>query len=149
MNMIMSRLIYSESKLKIQDFHGDHNILSCTCHAPFFNLGRVRYKTALVKRLNVWMFAYFPFQFIIFASWAFAFILQIPQFLNKEFNREINPHFCINAWREKWITRTFFLVWLAFYVIFSALMAVLYYKIIRALWFKRDGDNNATHQQQV
>ncbi|XP_068696278.1 neuropeptide FF receptor 1-like [Montipora foliosa] len=107
-----------------------------------------RYRAVIHPQRKMGSFTMRKLKFIIFASWAFAFILQIPQFLNKEFNREINPHFCISAWREKWITRAFFLVWLAFYVISFALMAVLYYKIIRALWFKRDGDNNATHQQQ-
>lgn len=87
---------------------------------------------------------------IIFGSWVFAFVFQLPQLLKKEFNRKINPHLCINTWSEKWVNRGFFLAWLVFFVVCTTLMAGLYSRIVHALWFKREQDNSVTcHQQGV
>ena len=89
------------------------------------------------------------FQLIIFGSWVFAFVFQLPQLLKKEFNRKINPHLCINTWSEKWVNRGFFLAWLVFFVVCTTLMAGLYSRIVHALWFKREQDNSVTCHQQV
>ncbi|XP_074621337.1 QRFP-like peptide receptor isoform X2 [Acropora palmata] len=87
---------------------------------------------------------------LVLGSWVFAFVLQLPQLLKKEFNRKINPHRCTSTWSEKWVTRGFFLTWLVFFVVCTTLMAGLYSRIVHALWFKRDQDNSATcHQQGV
>ncbi|XP_015767919.1 PREDICTED: orexin receptor type 1-like [Acropora digitifera] len=46
---------------------------------------------------------------LVLGSWVFAFVLQLPQLLKKEFNGKINPHRCTSTWSEKWVTRGFFL----------------------------------------
>ena len=50
---------------------------------------------------------------------------------------------------EEWLQKASFLLWLAFVVAAIVLMAGLYSRIVYALWFKRDPENQLAFPQRV
>ena len=50
---------------------------------------------------------------------------------------------------EEWLQKTYLLLWTAIVVAAMVLMAGLYSRIVYALWFKRDPENQLTFQQRV
>jgi len=50
---------------------------------------------------------------------------------------------------EEWLLKPNFLYWTAIVVTAMVLMAGLYSRIVYALWFKRDPENQLTYQQRV
>ena len=54
------------------------------------------------------------------------------------------------VWMDKeWLPKSYFLLWTVIVVAPMALMAGLYSKIVYALWFKREPENQLTFQQRV
>lgn len=88
------------------------------------------------------------FQVIIPASWIFALIINIPEFLVLDFKKVIAS--CILAWTEEWMGKAYsMLCFLVFGLLPIPLMVALYSKVVYSLWFKRNDDNELSHKQMV
>ncbi|XP_068734272.1 galanin receptor 2a-like [Montipora capricornis] len=85
---------------------------------------------------------------IISATWIFACILQIPQAMNKKFDKKICPNFCIYTWSDMWIPKAYFLLWVGFFGISSAVMTSLYSRVISSLCFSRKEKITCSFHQQ-
>ena len=53
------------------------------------------------------------------------------------------------SWPETWMSTVNCLAWLVLVAVSVGIMVVLYSKVGYTLWFKRNGDNRLTYQQQV
>lgn len=87
---------------------------------------------------------------IIPGFWIFAFIINIPEFLNEEFDKEASHNFCIQVWPdgEKWVTKAYFCTCFSVVFISFILMTGLYSRVLYDLWIKRR-DNDPSYRQQV
>ncbi|KAL9957323.1 hypothetical protein ACROYT_G038948 [Oculina patagonica] len=84
---------------------------------------------------------------IIPCSWIFAFLMNIPEFLVFNFDKNIGD--CEEVWPEKWMGIANSLSWLFVVSLLPlALMVVLYSRIVYTLWFKRNDNNQLTYQQK-
>ncbi|KAL9978218.1 hypothetical protein ACROYT_G015713 [Oculina patagonica] len=83
---------------------------------------------------------------IIAGSWIFSLLLNIPLFLVRNLEKRSNR--CVDVWPESWMGKAYSLIWLSFTLLTLALMAGLYSRVVYALWFKGDDDNQLTHQQR-
>ena len=93
---------------------------------------------------------HFLFQMIVLFSWVFSVIFNIPLFLVRTFEKEKSSNSCVQSWpAEKWMSTVYCLAWLLLVVASVGIMVVLYSKVVCTLWFKRNGDNRSTCQQQV
>ena len=52
-------------------------------------------------------------------------------------------------WPKEWMLKASFWAWLVLIVLTLTLMIVLYSRVVYTLWFKRDDDNQLSHQQRV
>ena len=83
-------------------------------------------------------------QLIIPGSWIFSLLVHIPLFLALK----VKDNSC--AWMfEEWMPKAYSSYWSAIVVVAMAIMAGLYSRIVHALWFKRDPENQLTFQQRV
>lgn len=78
-----------------------------------------------------------------------ALILNIPLFLVTDIEKVESEIFCVYLWPKDWMAKATSVTWLVMVVLSMALMAVLYSRVVYTLWFKRNDDNQLTHQQQV
>jgi len=65
-----------------------------------------------------------------------------------EFRKEVDRNSCVYTWSD-WIPKAYFITWFGLVAISFTLMAVLYFRAVYTLWFKRNVDNELTYQQQV
>ena len=88
---------------------------------------------------------------IIPCFWIFSAILEIPEFLNDQFDKKIDPKFCIRVWpdHQKWILKALFYVSFVIGIVSFMLMVGLYSGVVYTLWFKSDDDNELTYRQKV
>lgn len=87
------------------------------------------------------------FQVIIPGCWIFSLIFNTPLFLIVKFDKKTK--WCVGAWPEQWMASAVNVAWLVLTVLPLALMVGLYSRIVYTLWFKRNDDNQHTHQQKV
>lgn len=74
--------------------------------------------------------------------------MNIPEFLVFNFDKKIAD--CEEVWPEKWMGIANSLSWLFVVSLLPlALMVGLYSRIVHTLWFKRNDNNQLTHQQKV
>jgi len=81
---------------------------------------------------------------IIPGSWVFALIVVIPKITGLN----VKDNACVRM-DEEWLQKVEFLLWLAIVVAAMVLMAGLYSRIVYALWFKRDPENQFAFPQRV
>ena len=74
-------------------------------------------------------------------------IFYMPLFLVAKFDEEIN--FCTWKWPEKWMRKTYSMVWFIFVLLPLVLMVALYSRVVYRLWFKCCDDNQLTFRQKV
>ncbi|XP_078349143.1 pyroglutamylated RF-amide peptide receptor-like [Oculina patagonica] len=83
---------------------------------------------------------------IIFGSWIFSFILQIPKFLIKSFEKKSNS--CVDTWPEQWMVMAYNVTWDIIIALPLLLMVVLYSRVVYSLWLKRDDSYQLNVQQE-
>lgn len=84
---------------------------------------------------------------IIPGSWIFSLIITFPGFLVTNFDKKLES--CGETFPGKWMAEAYSLTWiLATTALPLALMVGLYSMVVYTLWFKRNEDNELTHQQQ-
>lgn len=114
-----------------------------SCHTPRFS--KNYYSHNVTQNI---MRPPFPFQVIIPASWMFALIMNIPEFLSLDFDKTLGS--CTLAWTEGWMGKAYSMLWfLAFGVLPIPLMVSLYSTVVYNLWFKRNEQNELSYQQKV
>ncbi len=91
----------------------------------------------------------FQFQVIIPGSWALALILNSPLFLFKDIEKKEDGLFCLSIWPERWMEKAYGVTWFLVVALPLSLMVGLYSRIVYALWFKRNEDNQLNHQKTV
>jgi len=85
---------------------------------------------------------------IIPCSWIFSLILTFPGFLETNFDKKTES--CGETFPNEWLAKAYSLIWfLATTAVPLALMVGLYSMVVYTLWFKRNEDNELTHQQKV
>lgn len=89
------------------------------------------------------------FQVIIPGSWLFASILNIPEFLVKDIEKVESEIICVFIWPKDWMAKVNSLTGLVVVALSIVLTIVLYSRVVYTLWFKRNDDNQLTHQQKV
>lgn len=93
-------------------------------------------------------FYFLSLKVIISCSWIFGVILNIPEFLVRSFDKEVN--FCTLTFPEEWMGKAYSWIWcvlLAFLPV--SLMTALYSRVVYALWFKRTEPFDGNNLQQV
>lgn len=74
---------------------------------------------------------------IIIMSWLFGILWVIPQMLTRKYNEEKN--LCVGEWSDPWYNRVYSTCWLLIAVVIPVcIMAVIYPRIINALWRTRN-----------
>ncbi|KAL9957221.1 hypothetical protein ACROYT_G038832 [Oculina patagonica] len=84
---------------------------------------------------------------IIPGSWALALILNSPLFLFKDIEKKEDGLFCLSIWPERWMEKAYGVTWFLVVALPLSLMVGLYSRIVYALWFKRNEDNQLNHQK--
>ena len=57
--------------------------------------------------------------------------------------------FCAYVYKEEWMGRAYTTTWNVVFFLPLTLMIVLYARVVRALWFHGNDDNQLTRQQKV
>lgn len=86
---------------------------------------------------------------IIPFSWVFAILLITPMFIVKDVLKNKDGNFCAYVFPKEWMGRAYTTTWNVVFFLPLALMIVLYARVVRALWFHGNDDNELTHQQKV
>ena len=88
------------------------------------------------------------FQVIICGCWIFSLFLNLPLFLVTIFDESNGD--CKWNWPERWVGGAYDTAWLVLLAIIPLIvMAGLYSRVVYALWFKRNDDNELAFQQKV
>ena len=75
-------------------------------------------------------------QVIITCTWILGVIFNIPSFIYRRYNEK--QKYCINTWPSVWVGKAYSLSWLFLAVLSTSLMAVLYFRVAYAMWFKKE-----------
>ena len=70
-------------------------------------------------------------------------------FIVKDVSKNKEGNFCAYIYSKEWHGRAYTTTWNVVFFLPLALMIVLYARVVRALWFRGDDDNQLTHQQKV
>ncbi|XP_058950452.2 allatostatin-A receptor-like [Pocillopora verrucosa] len=82
-------------------------------------------------------------KYVIAGCWVLAVAFNLPLFFTMQYNPEID--FCTEYWPAMWMARVYSTSWLIFFgALPIALMTVLYARVVRRLWFKRDQGSRVT-----
>ena len=82
-------------------------------------------------------------KYVIAGCWVLAVAFNMPLFFTMQYNPEID--FCTEYWPAMWMARVYSTSWLIFFgALPIALMTVLYARVVRRLWFKRDQGSRVT-----
>ena len=82
-------------------------------------------------------------KYVIAGCWVLAVAFNLPLFFTMQYNPEID--FCTEYWPAMWMARVYSTSWLIFFgALPIALMTVLYARVVRRLWFKRDQSSRVT-----
>ncbi|XP_068708163.1 pyroglutamylated RF-amide peptide receptor-like [Montipora foliosa] len=84
---------------------------------------------------------------LIPCSWIFGVVMCLPGFIVKNFDPKAT--FCIRGYPEKWMGKTYTMLWcllLAFFPV--VIMAVLYFRVVYTLWFHRPEHSAFDNRQQ-
>jgi len=94
------------------------------------------------------------FQVIIFSSWIFALVVNLPLFLVTTFDDSTGD--CKWNWPDRtldgrsWMGAAYDTIWLVLLAIIPLIvMTALYSRVVYTLWFKRDDNNELAFQQKV
>ncbi|XP_078348513.1 pyroglutamylated RF-amide peptide receptor-like [Oculina patagonica] len=107
-----------------------------------------RYYAVVYPFGNKWKLAKTKLKVIIPGIWVFALIFNVPLFLVTDIKKVERENLCGYIWPKDWIAKATSVAWLVMVVLSLAVMAVLYTRAVYTLWFKRNDDNQHTHQQQ-
>lgn len=70
-------------------------------------------------------------------------------FIVKDVLQNKDGNFCAYIYSKEWMGRAYTTTWNVVFFLPLALMIVLYARVVRALWFHGEDDNQLTHQQKV
>ena len=88
------------------------------------------------------------FQMIIPFSWIFAAIIMIPEFLVRNFDKNVD--YCVHVWPEEWMGEAYSWIWFLVLALFPVtFMVALYSRVIYTLWFKSGKPDVYNYRQQV
>lgn len=90
-----------------------------------------------------------PFQVILFCSWIFSVIFNIPLFLARTYERKDGTNHCVLSWPEKWMSTASCLSWVFLIVTAIGLMITLYSQVVCSLWLKPKSCFPLSFEQQV
>ena len=74
------------------------------------------------------------FQVIVLVSWIFSVAFNTPMFLIATFDDK--KQFCVWNWPQEWMSKVYSVAWLLVVVLPLIVMAGLYSRVARTLWFK-------------
>ncbi|XP_027038327.1 pyroglutamylated RF-amide peptide receptor-like [Pocillopora damicornis] len=89
----------------------------------------------------------FKFQVIVLVSWIFSVAFSIPMFLTATFDDK--KQFCVWNWPQKWMSKAYSVAWLLVVVLPLIVMAGLYSRVARTLWFKHHSIHLSREQRGV
>ena len=70
-------------------------------------------------------------------------------FIVKDVLKNKDGNYCVYVYAKEWHGRAYTTTWNVVFFLPLALMIVLYTRVVRALWFDGNDDNQLTHQQKV
>lgn len=73
---------------------------------------------------------------ILFCSWIFSVIFNIPLLLARTYERKDGTNHCVLSWPEKWMSTASCLSWVFLIVTAIGLMITLYSQVVCSLWLK-------------
>ncbi|XP_068711437.1 pyroglutamylated RF-amide peptide receptor-like isoform X3 [Montipora foliosa] len=84
---------------------------------------------------------------LIPCSWIFGVVMCLPGFIVKNFDP--NATFCIREYPEKWMGKTYTILWCLLLALFPVvIMAVLYFRVVYTLWFHPPEHSAFDNRQQ-
>ncbi|XP_078348512.1 neuropeptide FF receptor 2-like [Oculina patagonica] len=107
-----------------------------------------RYYAVMYPHGNKWKLTKANLKVIIPCIWVLALILNIPALLYTDIEKTKSGNVCKYIYPNSWMGKLTSVTWQVVAFLSLALMAVLYSRVVYTLWFKRNNDNQQTHQQK-
>lgn len=107
-----------------------------------------RYYAVMYPHGNKWKLTEHKLKVIIPFSWVFAILLITPMFIVKDVLKNNDGNFCAYVYPKEWMGRAYTTTWNVVFFLPLALMIVLYARVVRALWFHGNDDNQLTRKQK-
>ena len=63
--------------------------------------------------------------------------------------KNVKGNVCTDTWPQSWLIKASNLMWFVLVTLSLALMVGFYFRVVYALWFKRNNENSLGHQQRV
>lgn len=147
-DMIFAIFIAPSVLLRLTSFHPEGVIAAGLCKfVTGGNVGWIGAVSSIFSLIAIAVERYYsviyPFRWnltkpklkvIVLVSWIFSVAFNIPMFLTATFDDK--KQFCVWNWPQEWMSKVYSVAWLLVVVLPLIVMAGLYSRVARTLWFK-------------